>query len=121
MKLSLKWLWLYSSGFRIKLLVIILLNIGGIFFSLAFVESTKVFINEAITGKDIIFFIAATLIGLKAAQLLCEQGEIYIRTLSRAQFENSLEYKMFCSLTNSQIQANKNFILEMKFIDFQAM
>lgn len=109
MKLSLKWLWLYSSGFRIKLLVIILLNIGGIFFSLAFVESTKVFINEAITGKDIIFFIAATLIGLKAAQLLCEQGEIYIRTLSRAQFENSLEYKMFCSLTNSQIQAKQKF------------
>lgn len=105
MKLSLKWLWLYSSGYRIKLLVIILLNIGGIFFSLAFVESTKVFINEAITGKDIIFFVAVTLIGLKAAQLLCEQGEIYIRTLSRAQFENSLEYKMFCSLSNSQISA----------------
>ena len=109
MKLSLKWLWLYSSGYRIKLLVIILLNIGGIFFSLAFVESTKVFINEAITGKDIIFFVAVTLIGLKAAQLLCEQGEIYIRTLSRAQFENSLEYKMFCSLSNSQISAKQKF------------
>lgn len=109
MKLSLKWLWLYSSGFRIKLLVIILLNIGGVFFSLAFVESTKIFINDAITGKNIIFFVAVTLIGLKTAQLLCEQGEIYIRTLSRAQFENNLEYKMFCFLTNSQIQAKQKF------------
>ena len=109
MKSSLKWLWHYSSGFKIRLLVIILLNIGGIFFSLAFVESTKIFINDAITGKDIIFFVAVTLIGLKVAQLLCEQGEIYIRTLSRVQFENNLEYKMFCSLTNSQIQAKQKF------------
>ena len=72
-------------------------------------ESTKIFINDAITGKDIIFFVAVTLIGLKVAQLLCEQGEIYIRTLSRVQFENNLEYKMFCSLTNSQIQAKQKF------------
>lgn len=109
MKSSLKWLWQYSSGFRLQFVIIILLNIGGIFFSLAFVESTKIFINDAVLGKDIIFIVIIALVGLKTAQLFCEQGEIYIRTLYRTKLENKLEYQMFCSLTNSQIQAKQRF------------
>ena len=109
MKSSLKWLWHYSSGFRLQFIIIISLNIGGVFFSLAFVESTKIFIDDAVSGKGAIYFVIMALVCIKTVQLLCEQGEIYIRTLYRAKLENKLEYQMFCSLTNSQIQAKQKF------------
>ena len=109
MKSSLKWLWHYSSGFRLQFIIIISLNIGGVFFSLAFVESTKIFIDDAVSGKGAIYFVIMSLVCIKTVQLLCEQGEIYIRTLYRAKLENKLEYQMFCSLTNSQIQAKQKF------------
>lgn len=107
MRSSIKWLWRFSSGFRGKIAVIILLNVGAIIFSLAFVESTRVFIDDAVSGKAAIALMVLTLIGLKCIQLIFEQGEIYYRTVYRAKLENCLEYKMFCSLTNSQIQARQ--------------
>lgn len=106
---SIKWLWHYSIGFRAKLVIIILLNIGVVVFSLAFVESTKDFINNAVKGESIIIIMIVGLIGLKIAQLICEQGEIYLRTLTRTELETNLELKMFCSLSDSKIQAKQQF------------
>ena len=118
---SIKWLWEYSTGFRIRLLIIILLSIGCVCASLAFVESTKVFINEAVEGKNLIAIMIAILIGLKVIQLVCEQGEIYLRSLTRVKLENSLELRMFCALSDSKIQPNKDFIPEMRYTGFPAM
>lgn len=106
---SIKWLWEYSTGFRIRLLIIILLSIGSVCASLVFVESTKVFINNAVEGKNFIAIMIAILIGLKVIQLICEQGEIYLRTLTRAKLENTLELRMFCALSDSKIQAKQRF------------
>ena len=106
---SIKWLWEYSTGFRIRLLIIILLSIGSVCASLAFVESTKVFINDAVEGKNLIAIMIAILIGLKVIQLVCEQGEIYLRSLTRVKLENSLELRMFCALSDSKIQAKQRF------------
>lgn len=106
---SIKWLWLYSIGFRIKLVSCILLSIGGVCFSLLFVESTKIFINDAVDGKNIAVIMIMGIIGLKIVQLICEQGEIYLRTLTRAELENSLELKMFCALSDSKIQTGHKF------------
>lgn len=106
---SIKWLWHYSIGFRTKLVIIILLNIGVVAFSLVFVESTKVFINNAVKGEGIIIIMIVGLIGLKIVQLICEQGEIYLRTLTRTELETNLELKMFCSLSDSKIQAEQQF------------
>lgn len=106
---SIKWLWEYSAGFRIRLLIIILLSVGGVCASLAFVESTKVFINDAAEGKSFIFIMIAVLIGFKVIQLVCEQGEIYLRTMTRAKLENTLELRVFCALSDSKIQAKQKF------------
>lgn len=51
----------------------------------------------------------AILIGLKVIQLVCEQGEIYLRSLTRVKLENSLELRMFCALSDSKIQAKQRF------------
>ena len=106
---SIKWLWEYSAGFRIRLLIIILLSVGGVCASLAFVESTKVFINDAAEGTRFIFIMIAVLIGFKVIQLVCEQGEIYLRTMTRAKLENTLELRVFCALSDSKIQAKQKF------------
>ena len=47
--------------------------------------------------------------GLKVIQLVCEQGEIYLRSLTRVKLENSLELRMFCALSDSKIQAKQRF------------
>lgn len=109
MSSSIKWLWVYSVGFRIKLVFCILLSIGGVCLSLLFVESTRTFINNAVEGKNLTIILTVGLIGLKAAQLVCEQGEIYLRTLTKSELENRLELKMFCALGNSKIQAEHKF------------
>lgn len=106
---SIKWLWNYSIGFRAKVFFSIMLSIGGVIFLLAFVESTKICINDANKGKDILIMMIVGLAGLKIGQLICEQGEIYLRTLTRSELENKLELKMFCALTDSKIQAEQQF------------
>ncbi len=51
----------------------------------------------------------AVLIGFKVIQLVCEQGEIYLRTMTRAKLENTLELRVFCALSDSKIQAKQKF------------
>ncbi|MGN0036582.1 MAG: ABC transporter ATP-binding protein [Bacteroidaceae bacterium] len=104
-----KWIWAHSIGFRLRLLFIIMLSIGGVCASLVFVESTKIFVNDAVEGKNLIVKMIAFLIGLKIIQLVCEQGEIYLRTLTRVELENTLELRMFCALSDSKIQAIQRF------------
>lgn len=106
---SIKWLWIYSAGFRIKLIFCILLSIGGVCLSLLFVESTRIFINNAVDGKSITAIMIIGLICLRIVQLICEQGEIYLRTLTKSELENRLELKMFCALSDSKIQAEHKF------------
>lgn len=109
MNQSIKWLWNHSVGYRTRLIVIILLSIGGVFFSLVFVEETRIFIDDAVKGEDIMVIMIVGLIAVKIVQLACEQGEIYLRTLTRSHLENKLELKMFCALTDSKIQAEQQF------------
>lgn len=104
-----KWLWIHSAGFRIKIASCILLSIGSVCFSLLFVESTKVLINNAVNNRNIAVIIIVGLIGLKIVQLTCEQGEIYLRTLTKSELETFLEKEMFCSLNDSKIQMEQHF------------
>lgn len=105
----LQWFWKYSVGFRIKVLSYIFLSIGGICFSLLFVETTKILINNTINERNIAILLVTELILFKVIQLFCEQSDIYLRTLTRSEMENVLEYKMFCNLTDSKIQAKNKF------------
>lgn len=104
-----KWLWIHSAGFRIKIASCILLSIGSVCFSLLFVESTKVLINNAVNNRNIAVIIIVGLIGLKIVQLTCEQGEIHLRTLTKSELETFLEKEMFCSLNDSKIQMEQHF------------
>lgn len=104
-----KWLWIHSVGFRIKIASCILLSIGSVCFALLFVESTKIIINNAVNNRNIAVTIIVGLIGLKIVQLICEQGEIYLRTLTKSELETFLEKEVFCSLNDSKIQAEQHF------------
>lgn len=106
---SIRWLWKYSTGFKLKLVVVIILSIGGVCFSLAFVDFTKKAVDNAVLGNSISVMFLFFIIGLRALQLACEQGEIYLRSLIRAELENHLEFAMFRALSNSEIQAKQKF------------
>lgn len=100
---SIKWQWQYSLGFRKKIAFCILLNIGSVCFSLLFVDLIKKTVNDAVNvGNTLICIVAIELIATKIIQLLCEQGEIYLRTMTRSELETDLEYKMFGTILDSE-------------------
>lgn len=109
MLLSMKWLWDYSRGYRAKLFVVMLLCIGSVALSILFVEFTKEFIDSTIKGEHIVAIMVIGLIGLKIMQLMCEQGEMYFRAVTKAELSNRLEAQMFYALNNSKTQTKEQF------------
>ena len=106
---SISWLWKFSAGFRLKLTSVIILSVGGVCFSLVFVDFTKTAIDNAVAGNGMPLLFLFLVIGLRILQLACEQGEIYLRSLTRAEIENHLEFRMFCALNDSEIKAKQKF------------
>lgn len=102
-------LWKYSRGFRLRIFITIILSCLGVLFSLLFVETTKQLLDNISSGIVLTFASAVLfLIGFKFFQLLCEQGEIYLRNTNRVKLENELEYQLFCILTESSVYTDKN-------------
>lgn len=90
---GLTYLWQYSNGFRLRILVAIILSCIGVMFSLLFVETTKQLLDDI--SNEIVFSFASAilyLIGFKGGQIICEQSEIYLRSNNRVRLENCLEY-----------------------------
>ncbi|WP_300939325.1 ABC transporter ATP-binding protein [Bacteroides acidifaciens] len=106
---GLTYLWQYSNGFRLRILVAIILSCIGVMFSLLFVETTKQLLDDI--SNEIVFSFASAilyLIGFKGGQIICEQSEIYLRSNNRVRLENCLEYNLFCKLTNSSVYSATN-------------
>ncbi|MCM1078265.1 MAG: ABC transporter ATP-binding protein/permease [Bacteroidales bacterium] len=106
--IQLKWLWKFSDGYRYLILFTTLLSCVGVVCSLFFVELTKVFLDRAVSHESLkMSIVVCSLIGFKTTQLLCEQYETYLRTITRSKLEILLEYKMFCSLNESKVYGTR--------------
>lgn len=97
-------LWQFSKGFRLRIIISIIISCIGVVFSLSFVNITKQLLDDVTNGIEFSFVSAILyLIGFKSAQIFCEQCEIYLRSSNRVRLENQIEYNLFCKLTNSAV------------------
>lgn len=106
---ELAWLLAMTAGCRIKIMMPLMLGLLGIVLSVCFVDQTKYIIDHISSPQLNLIAALFFLITTKLLQLMCEEGETYLRESATAKLENVFALRFFTKLFKSHSREVRAF------------
>ncbi len=105
MKATLSFTNSITKGFRLRIALIVLLGLLGVFFSLAFVWCSKLVIDIATKAREgELTYYALVLILLMAFSILFRVIDVRLRRMTEVKLGNAIRYNLFSQLLYTRWQ-----------------